>query len=149
MLKVFSLCDRKRAWTCPIKITVLLFWWKKVQWNFPSCHLFDDARKKKIQSRTRSHSRPRIKIGSLRCHYGYGKENVTKQLLKISKTTTLHVHHAFLYISLTSMHDYDKNCLLSRFIDKVSIRRRISLALFKLGYFSYEFNSRRVRLHKT
>ena len=25
----------------------------------------------------------------------------------ISKTTTLHVHHAFLYISLTSLHDYD------------------------------------------
>ena len=94
------------------------------------------AKKKKIQSRPRSHSRPPITIGSLRCHYGDGKENVTKQLVKISKITTLHVHHAFLYISLTSLHDYDKNCLLSRFIDKVNIRRRISLALFKLGYFS-------------
>ena len=109
---------------------------KKVQWNFPSCHLFDDARKKKIQSRTRSHSRPPITIGSLRCHYGDGKENVTKQLVKISKITTLHVHNAFLYISLASLRDYDKNCLISRFIDNVNIRRRISLALFKLGYFS-------------
>ena len=26
---------------------------------------------------------------------------------KISKTTTLHVHHTFLYISLPSLHDYD------------------------------------------
>ena len=118
------------------KITVLLFWWKKVQWNFPSCHLFDDAPKLKIQSRTRSHSRPPITTGSLRCHYGDSNENVTKQLVKISKITTLHVYHAFLYISLPLLHDYDKNCLISRFIDNVNIRRRISLALFKLGYFS-------------
>ena len=25
----------------------------------------------------------------------------------MSKTTTLHVHHAFLYISLPSLHNYD------------------------------------------
>ena len=30
-----------------------------------------------------------------------------KQHVKISKTTTLHVHHAFLYISLPSLHDHD------------------------------------------
>ena len=58
-----------------------------------------------------------------------------KVLVKISKTTTLHVHHPFWYISLLSLHDYDKNCLISRFIDNMNIRR-ISLALFKLGYFS-------------
>ena len=44
------------------------------------------------------------------------------------------MHHAFLYISLPSLHDYDLNCLVSRFIDNVNIRRRISLTLFKLGY---------------
>ena len=55
-------------------------------------------------------------------------------LVKISKPTTQHVHHAFLYISLPSLHDYDLNCLVSRFIDNVNIRRRISLTLFKLGY---------------
>ena len=44
-----------------------------------------------------------------------------------SKTTTLHVHHAFLYISLPSLHDNDVNCLISRFVDNVNIRRRISL----------------------
>ena len=27
----------------------------------------------------------------------------------LSKTTTLHVHHAFLYIPLPSLHDYDEN----------------------------------------
>ena len=33
---------------------------------------------------------------------GDGNENV-----KITKTTILHVHHAFLYISFPSLHDYD------------------------------------------
>ena len=84
--------------------------------------------------------------GSLRCHYGDGNQNVKKQLVKISKTTTQHVHHAFLYISLPSLHDYGVNGLVSRLIDNVNIRRRIPLTLFKLGYFSEEFNSSRVRL---
>ena len=33
---------------------------------------------------------------------GDGNENV-----KITKTTILHVHHAFLYVSFPSLHDYD------------------------------------------
>ena len=80
--------------------------------------------------------RHQLTIGSLRCHYGDGNENVKKGLVKISKTTTLHIHRAFLYISLPSLHDYDVSCLISRFIDNVNIRRRITLTLFKLGYFS-------------
>ena len=52
------------------------------------------------------------------------------KLPKISKTTTLRVHHAFLYISLPSLHDYGVNCLISRFIDNVNMRRRNSLSLF-------------------
>ena len=35
---------------------------------------------------------------------GDGKENVKQAIGLISKTTTLHVHHAFLYISLLSLH---------------------------------------------
>ena len=73
---------------------------------------------------------------SKRSHYGDGNENVKKQLVKINKTTTLHVHHAFLYISLPSLHDYDVNRRISRFIDNVNIRRRISLTLCISGYFS-------------
>ena len=30
-----------------------------------------------------------------------------KKVGLISETTPLHVHHAFLYISLSSLHDYD------------------------------------------
>ena len=38
---------------------------------------------------------------------GDGDENHKNAIGLISKTTTLHVHHTFLYISLTSLHDYD------------------------------------------
>ena len=38
---------------------------------------------------------------------GDGKEDVKKAIGLLRKTTTLHVHHAFLYISLPSLHDYD------------------------------------------
>ena len=38
---------------------------------------------------------------------GDGNENVKKTIGLISKTTTLHVHHAFLYISLSFLHKYD------------------------------------------
>ena len=55
--------------------------------------------------------RPKIaqcmKLGTLRCHDGDDNENVKKAIGWISKTTTLHVHLAFLYISLPSLCDYD------------------------------------------
>ena len=36
-----------------------------------------------------------------------GSENVKKAIGLISKTTTFHVQQTFLYISLSSLHDYD------------------------------------------
>ena len=44
---------------------------------------------------------------TLRSDDGDRNENVTKEIGLITKTTTLHVHHAFLYISLPSLHDYE------------------------------------------
>ena len=41
-------------------------------------------------------------IGTLRSDDGDGNGNATKAVGLISKTTILHVHHAFLYISLPS-----------------------------------------------
>ena len=38
---------------------------------------------------------------------GDGNENSKKAIGLISKTTTLHVHHACLYITLPSLHHYD------------------------------------------
>ena len=46
-------------------------------------------------------------IGTLRNYDGDGKENVKKAICLMSKKTTAHVHHAFLYISLLSLHNYD------------------------------------------
>ena len=46
-------------------------------------------------------------LGTLRPDNCDGNGNATKEIGLISKTTILHVHHAFLYISLSSLHDYD------------------------------------------
>ena len=48
-----------------------------------------------------------VVLGTLQNYDGDGKENVKKAIGLMSKTTTLHVHHAFLYISLPSLHNYD------------------------------------------
>ena len=47
------------------------------------------------------------KVRTLRNYDGDGNRNVKKAIGLMSKTTTLHVHHAFLYISLPSLHNYD------------------------------------------
>ena len=50
-------------------------------------------------------------IGTLRCYDGNDNENVKEAIGWIGKTTALHVHHAFLYISLPSLHNYDGNLM--------------------------------------
>ena len=45
-------------------------------------------------------------LGTLRSDDGDGNGTAPKAIGLISKTTILHVHHAFLYISLPSLHDY-------------------------------------------
>ena len=47
-------------------------------------------------------------MGSLSKYVGDGKGKVIKGLGLISKTTILHVHHAFLYISSPSLYDYNE-----------------------------------------
>ena len=46
-------------------------------------------------------------LGSIKCHDRDDNKNVKKEIGWIGKTTTRHVQHAFLYISLPSLHDYD------------------------------------------
>ena len=43
----------------------------------------------------------------LRNYDGDGEENVKKAIGLMSKTTTLHVHHALLYFSSLSLHNND------------------------------------------
>ena len=48
-----------------------------------------------------------VTTGSFSNDDGDGNEDVKKAIGSLRKTTTLHVHHAFLYISLPSFHDYN------------------------------------------
>ena len=48
-----------------------------------------------------------LTIGTLRSNDADGNENVKKTIGLISKTTTSHVQHTFLFISFLFLHDYD------------------------------------------
>ena len=48
-----------------------------------------------------------MSVGSFSNNDDDSNENVKKAIGLLSKTTSLHVHHAFLYISLPLLHDYD------------------------------------------
>ena len=63
-------------------------------------------------------------IGTLRSDDGDDNEDVKKALGLISKKTTLHVHHAFLYISLPSLHDYDARFFVHFFVVTARLRRK-------------------------
>ena len=67
----------------------------------------------------------------------------------ISKTTILHVHHAFFTFLCRHCTTTTWKCLVSRWTEEVHKRRRNFLSLSELGYDSLEFNFRRVRLHLT
>ena len=70
-----------------------------------------------INELTRVLNRPEI-IGTLRLGDGDGNESVIRAIGLISKTTTLHVHHTFLYISLPFLRDYDVQMLNFMFNSK-------------------------------
>ena len=74
------------------------------------------------------------------------KENVKHPKGLFSKTTTLDVHHAFLYISLPSPHDYDVKMPNFTCVNK---RRQIFLSLSKLECCLQEINFGKIRLHLT
>ena len=55
-------------------------------------------------------------LGTLRSNDADGNENVKKKTIGlISKTTTLHVHHTFLYISFPFLHAYHYNVKMLNF----------------------------------
>ena len=74
------------------------------------------------------------KLGTLRSDVGDGKGNATKAIGLISKTTIFHVHRAFLYISLPSLHDYDVKMPNFTLTEEVHKRRRNFLSLSELEY---------------
>ena len=60
------------------------------------------------------------------------------------KTTTLHVHHTFLNISLPSLHDYDVKMLYSTLVKNVNKRQRLSFYFPELWSSLLEFYSRKI-----
>ena len=73
-------------------------------------------------------------LETLRSDDGNGDGNATKAIGLISKTTILHVHHAFLYISLPSLHDYDVKMPNFTLTEEVHKRRRNFISLSELEY---------------
>ena len=59
------------------------------------------------------------------------------------------MHHAFLYISFSSLHDYDVRMPIAPFMKEVNKRQRIFLSLSKLECVPQEINSWNIRLHLT
>ena len=84
---------------------------------------------------------------------GDGNENGKKKKKKvyIRKTTTLHVQHTFLYISMPSLHDCDVKFPQVTF--RGGRKHRLDYKIFfspsKLGGGPQEFNSREIHLHST
>ena len=72
-------------------------------------------------------------LGTLTSDDGDGNGNSTKAIGLITKTTILHVHHAFLYISLPSLHD---NKISSLFLHLAMVLKNSTL-----GWFAYIWKS--------
>ena len=75
-------------------------------------------------------------LGTLRSKDADGNENVKKTIGLISKTTTSHVYHAFLYISFLFLQDYDVKMPIKilRFMEDVNKQRRNFISPSELGY---------------
>ena len=63
----------------------------------------------------------------------------------LSKKTTLHVHHAFLYFSLGSLHDYHMKLPNFTFVEDVNKQQRFFLSLSQCE--SVPKNSTLVKFH--
>ena len=88
-------------------------------------------------------------LGTLRSKDADDNEKVKKTIGLISKTTTSHVHHTFLYISFPFLHDYDVKMPYFAFMEDVNKQRRNFISLSELEYGPLKFSFRTVRLQLT
>ena len=89
-------------------------------------------------------------IGSFSNDDGDGNENVKTAIGFLGKTTSLHVHHAFLYISLPLLHDYDvkmPNFTFHGGRKQATTEFAFSFYYIKLECGPHEINSREISLH--
>ena len=85
-------------------------------------------------------------LGTLRSNDADDNENVQNTTGLISKTTTSHVHHTFVYISFPFLHDYDVKMPYFAFMEDVNKQRRNFISLSELEFGPLKFSFRRVRL---
>ena len=95
----------------------------------------------------RKHSIREMSLGSFSNDDGDGNENVKKAIGLLRKAISLHVHHAFLYISLPLLHDYDVKMPSFTFYGGRKQVRQTFLSLSKLECSPKEINSREIGLH--
>ena len=88
-------------------------------------------------------------LGTLRSNDADDNENVQKTIGLISKTTTSHVHHTFLYISFPFLHDYDVKMRHFAFYGGRKQATTKSFSLSKLEYCPLKFSFRRAGLQLT
>ena len=90
---------------------------------------------------------PRIR--DFRSNDADDNENVQNTTGLISKTTTSHVHHTFLYISFPFLHDYDVKMPHFAFYRGRKQATTKFFSLSELEYCPLKFSFRRVRLQLT
>ena len=78
-----------------------------------------------------------------------GNDSVKKTIGLISKTTTSHVHHVFLYISFLFLLDHDVKMPNFAFYGGRKQATTKFSSLSELGYGPLKFTFRGVRLHLT
>ena len=88
-------------------------------------------------------------LGTLRSNDADDNENVKKTIGLISTTTTSHVHHTFLYISVPFLHDYDVKMPNFAFYGGRKQATTKSYSLSELEFGPLKFSFRRVRLQLT
>ena len=77
------------------------------------------------------------------------RRTAKKQLVWIDKTTTLRVHHTFLYIFFPSLHGCDVKLPVFTFYVERELKTMILIFFFKLRIRPLKINSRKIRQHLT
>ena len=88
-------------------------------------------------------------IGTLSKDDGDSNKNGKKGIGLISKTTTLHVHHAFCTFHCRHCTTMKWKRLISRFVKDGNTRQRLSFSFPVLWHSPLEFNARKICQHLT
>ena len=109
-------------------------------WGFPCANIFFVLRPPPHPYLHKFSNGPSLKVhllslGSLSNDDGDGNEDGKKAIGLISKTTTLHVHHAFCtFLCRRCCTTTTRKCLISRSVEEANTRQRLSFSFPELWY---------------